>query len=539
MSRAPLLLVATLVVAAVATPVAANTLVLGQPSVSVTSPTGPVDPNERTTVQVVVTNDGTVTDGSQSRPDYEQQVTTARNVRIRIPDAGLPKGIDVNTGTVTVGRLSSPDSATADFDLELGNVSPGRYRIPVVVEYSYVRAIEYDQFEQPEFTDTSDTVRTSVTLIVDDGARYDIVSEGTNRLFAGDTGTMAFTVKNTGTETARDVAVRLSTGSAGVFFGSAENPTASTSLLVGRLEPGETRRLTAQVGAGNDVSPGRYPINATVTFRNRNGVRTRADPLRTGVTVRPERSFALRDLETERLRVDESEARITGRLVNTGEGTARNVAVTIGGGGSVTPTNGESSVGDLAPGESKRVNFTVDVAADAEPGTNTFRFGVEYENAAGDLRSLDTPIRRSLTIGSERNPFEVVDVSTSVTPGGSARLDVRVRYVGDGPASAVNAKLFVSDPLSSADDGAYLGAMSPGDTKTATFRVSASGDALVKEYASSVEIRYDEPDGDTRFTDGLPVGVPVSESEGGPPLPLVVGGVILLGALGYAVYRRV
>lgn len=533
--------VVALVLATVATPVAANTVVTGSPDVSVTSPTGPVQSSERTTLRVVVANDGTVEDGDQTKPDYEQQVTTARNVRVRIDEDRLASGIDVKTGTVSLGRLPSPASEAIDFEMEVGDVSPGRYRIPVVVEYGYIRAINYDRFEQPAFTDTTGTVRTSVVLVVEDRARFDLVSEGTNRLFAGDTGTLAFTVKNTGTRTARRASVQLSTGSPGLFFGPPSDPQASASLYVDALEPGETHRLTATVGASSDVAPGSYPVTATVSFRNRNDVVLTADAIRTGVTVRPERTFEVRNLETTRLRVDEAEARVTGHVVNTGEGTARNVAVRLRGAGPITATNGESSVGDLAPGASKPVNFTVAVAGDAEPGTDTFRFDVEYENAAGDVRTADEPIRRSLAIGPEREPFRVVGVSTDLAPGGNARLAVRVRYVGDEPATAVNAKLFASDPLSAPDDGAHLGGMEPGETRTATFRVSAGGNALAKEYDASVQIRYDEPDGDTRFTDDLPIGVPVSETEGAlpAPLPLLVGAAVLaVVAIGYVASRR-
>ncbi|MFB6280964.1 MAG: COG1361 S-layer family protein [Haloferacaceae archaeon] len=534
------LLVAVLVLATAAAPAAANTVVVGSPDVSVTSPTGPVEASERTTLRVVVANHGTVERGDQNKPGYEDRVTTARNVRVRIPDGGLPPGIESRTGTVSIGRLPAPASQALDFGIEVGNVSPGRYRVPVVVEYGYVRAINYDSFEQPEFTDTTETVRTSVVLVVEDRAQFALVSEGANRLFAGDTGTLAFTVENTGTRTARRATVRLSTGSPGLFFGPQADPQESASLFVPALEPGETRRLTARIGASSDVAPGSYPVTATVTFRNRNGIARTADELRTGVTVRPERAFELRALRTERLRVDESEARVTGRIVNAGEGVARNVAVRLRADGPLTPTNGETAVGDLAPGESAPVNFTVDVAADAEPGTGTVRFAVEYENAAGELRAPDEPIRRSVTVGPEREPFRVVGASTGLTPGGSARLDVRIRYVGSGPAGAVNAKLFASDPVSAPDDGAYLGGMAPGETRTATFRVSAGGDALAKRYDSSIQIRYDEADGDTRFTDDLPVGIRVTESGGGLPLPAPAVAAVLgvLGAGGYVAYRR-
>ena len=207
--------------------------------------------------------------------------------------------------------------------------------------------------------------------------------------------------------------------------------------------------------------------------------------------------------------------------------------------GPVTPTNGESAVGTLEPGESVPVGFTAAIASDAEPGNNSFTFDVEYENADGDVQTAPNPLRKRASIDSERDRFQVGDVSTTVTPGGTARLTADVRYVGDDPVSAANARLFTSDPLSTSDDGAFLGEMEPGETVTASFRISATSDAIPKQYDASIEVRYDEADGDTEFTDGMPIGVGVNEPEGGPPVLPIVGGVVLLAAvLGGVWYRR-
>jgi hypothetical protein len=541
MNRSVALVAAALLLASVAVPpAAANTLVVGNPDVSVSSPTGPVQASQSTTLTVDLANVGDLDRGDPSKPGYESRVTTARNVRVEIRDEGIDAPVDVRTGTQVIGELPAGASVPLEFALEVGRAEPGTYRVPVVVEYDYTRAINYDQFEQPEFTETSETVRTSVTLRVESRPQFEVAAEGTDRLFAGDSDDLSVALTNVGSRTARNATVTLTSGAPGVAFGPAANPQRSTSLYVDSLAPGETRNLSATVRAGSDVSPGSYPVEAVVAYENHNGVAERDEPLTTGVRVRADRSFALRNVRTERFRVDEGEARILARLVNTGEARARNVAVRLEGGPPVTPTNGEAAVGDLAPGEGKPVAFTVDIAGDAEPGTNSFRFGVEYENVAGEVLTADDPIRQAITIGPEREPFEVVGVSTDVTPGGSARLDVRVRYVGAEPVSSVNAKLFTGDPLSSADDDAYLGALEPNETATASFRVSAAGSALVKEYDASVELRYDEADDDTKFTDGLAVGVPVAEPSGGPPLaPIAVGAVVVLAAAGYVVSRRV
>ncbi|GGL45436.1 hypothetical protein GCM10009037_31110 [Halarchaeum grantii] len=400
--------------------------------------------------------------------------------------------------------------------------------------------VTYDDTQQPEYVWRTTDEQKYVTIKIEDRPQFKLTSEGENDVFAGDTGNLSFTMKNTGTRTASNASIQLSTHSSSVYFGSPSSASSSTSLYVPTLEPGERTTVSAQVGAGAETAAGEYPVDAAVSYKNQNGVTEQSDTMTTGVTVRPERSFELRDVSTENFRVDEDEAQINATLVNTGPGDAQNIAVQLGQTSTVTATNGESSVGSLAVGESAPVSFTVTIPDSAEPGTNTFPFTVQYENNDGDIRTTDTPIRKSITIGSERDPFTITNVSTDVSPGGSDSVTVGVRYNGEKPVSATNAKIFVSDPISSSDDGAYLGTIQPGETKNATFTVSAGSSALVKDYAASVEVRYDTVDGDTKYTDGLPIGISVSPASGGLPVPLPVIVVALLVVAGgaYVLYRR-
>lgn len=462
---------------------------------------------------------------------------------MRVLDGQVDAPIDVKSGTVTAGSMGPGAAAEFGFDLEIGDAEPGTYTVPVEVTYRHARAVLYDETSggpaniEYVWLDEEETIE--LTIRIEERATFDIVSEETNELFAGDTGSLGFTIKNTGTQTARNATIRLASGASGLYFGSPATPSRENGVYVRSLEPGETRRVSVQVGATDDLSPGTYPIDTVVSYRDRSDIGRESDTLTTGVRVRPERTFAIEELRTRNFRVDESEATITGQVVNTGPAVAENVVVRLQDHGTVTPTNGEAAVGTLDPGESAAVTFTTAIASDAEPGSNSFGFVVEYENADGDVRTASNPIRKTAAIEPERDRFQVSNVSTSVTPGGTARLSAEVTYVGDSPISAVSARLFTSDPLSTSDDGAFLGGMEPGETTTATFRISATSDALPKEYGASIEVRYDEADGDTEFTDGMPIGIGVDESSGGPPvLPIAIGVVLLVVIGGGVWYRR-
>lgn len=538
---AALLLSTLLVLSVLSLPVGASKAIVGEPEVAVSSPTDPVRASSTTGLTVVLTNDGSLDQGDQANPQFEQQVTTARNVNVEVVESGIDAPVQVKTGTQTLGNLPTGQSVPLDYRLEVGNATPGTYQVPVRIEYTYTQSIIVDRFEQPDFVTTTETVRTTVPLRVESRPQFRVATSGTDDLYARDTDQLTLTVENTGTQVATATRLGLSTGAPAVFFGPTDAPQQETGTFVGRLAPGEQREVSVRVGATGDAVPGSYPVETTVSFENPSGVTGSADPRTVGVTVGEERQFAFQNVETDQFRVDENKAQITADLVNTGEAPARQVVARMQNapGSPVTPTNGESAVGDLASGESVPVSFTVSIAQDAEPGTNSFAFAVEYENAAGNVRTVGDPIRQALTIEPRMEPFAVTDVSTELSPGGSANLDVTFQYNGAEPVSAVNARLFPTDPLSSADDGAFLGQMEPGDTATATFAVSAGGSALPKTYDSSVEVRYDDADGDTQFTDGLPVGVSVSQSDGGPPVvPIAAGAVIVLAGGAYVLLRR-
>ncbi|MCG1004953.1 MULTISPECIES: COG1361 S-layer family protein [Halobacterium] len=375
--------------------------VIGQPNISFATTTGDVSAGKTDTLSLSITNRGKIDKGGPSQ--YENRVTTARGMTMSLDDENSP--IDINVGELAVGNVPT-GSSQVDVPITVAeSAEPGTYKIPVEYEYQYTRAVDYDAYGA-EYSDFTRTQTGSITVAVTEEAQFEVVSEGTNNVFAGDTGNLSFTLKNTGTRTATAASVRLSTQSSSIYFGSRSSASASTSLYVPSLDPGEKTTLSTQVGAGSETAAGSYPADVVVSYRNHNGVIETSDTLTTGVTVRPERSFELRDVSTENFRVDESEARINATIVNTGPGNAQNVAVQLGQTSTVTATNGESSVGDLAVGESASVSFTVSIPASAEPGTNTFPFTVQYENADGDVRTTETPIRKSIMISSERAPSQ-------------------------------------------------------------------------------------------------------------------------------------
>jgi hypothetical protein len=539
--------------------------VIGQPALELSAPDNRFGPSERGALTVVVSNGGDVRKGGPG--SFTNRVTTARNVRVSVVEEQVDAPIEFKSGTVLLGSVTTQRPATATFQLETGeDLEPGTYRIPVRLQYDYTRIVTYEQgprgVEDPDFSDSHRDTTAYVEVVVERQSQFAVDSAVTD-LYAGDTGTANVSVTNTGTETARDATLQLTSQSPSVYFGPQTNPQQSTTVFVSELAPGESANASVEVGATAETTPGNYPVEAHVVYENDNGVTTKSDPMPTNVSVGAERRFSVENLQTERLRVGEEDVVVTAEIVNHGPAPASNAVVKLSAGsssggpassgapgsdpgvapsaspGPVTVTSAESSVDTLEPGDSQPVRFRLAVSEDAEPGSQTLNFVVEYENSDGDLRRSTSPIRESVAIGSERDQFTVVDVETGVTAGGSDTLTVTLENTGDETVSDANAKLFVNDPLSAPDNSAFLGTVEPGETTTATFSVEAASEAQVKAYAGSVEVRYEDESGDTRLADGIQVGVPVAPNSGGLPLTYIglgLGVAVLSG--GVYTWRR-
>lgn len=530
-------------VAAGVQPIAAEQVV-GQPDVSLSVQDNRIAPGERTSINVAVTNDGFLDRGGPAA--LEQRIKTARGVSVKIRDDQIDASIDVTSGTVALGSLPDGAVATAPFRLNVNeSLEPGTYEIPVEVRYSYTTIADYEESRtSPGYTDVSyaDSFRRetmTIDLVVEPEPRFEVVPSDTEPVVAGDTGTLRFTLQNVGSETAHHATVSLSTRSNDIFFGQPTQPQPSQSVFIEELDPGEQQSVSVQVGARTSLSPGSYPVAVDVAYETPDGLAGQSQTLSTGVQVEPERTFEIRNLSTQSFRVDEDEANVRATVVNTGERAAQNVVVRVQGPQSVQATGLETAVGDLAPGESAAVRFTFAIPADAEPGSISLSFDVEYENLDGDLRQLDEPLRKGVALEQERDTFEVVDVDTELTAGSEATLAVTLRYTGRESIGTANAKVFVNDPLSSADDGAFIGEFEPGEERTAEFTISAAGTAIQKEYPATVEIRYDDANGESKLADGLQVGVPVSSDSGGLPVGYVGAGVgVLLLSGGVFLWQR-
>lgn len=528
-----LLLVAVLISAAVAPAlVAADEQVIGRPDVNVVVPENRVSAGEETTLDVFLTNSGQIDRGGPG--EFVDRVTTARNTVVSVETGNSP--IDVQTQSVPVGTL--PEGTTGPFSLRLTvpeTVPPGTYEVPIRVRYSYTRIVSYGD-GQPEFADSFSNERQRITIRVEDGPQFRIVDSRSSAQI-GDRGEVALSIRNVGTEVARDSRVTLRSSSDELTFGSGSR---SSDSFVGTWEPGEIKEVNYTVQASDDAIQRSYSLSAQVNYTDTDGISRTKDGLVTGITPIAEQSFSVSDVEST-LRVGE-EGTLSGTVTNQGPSSITSGTIEL-------QTNNpnlnigepEYRIGDLAAGESTSFSFDVDVTDSANAGPRQLTATVQYRDDDNDPRTSDE-LDIDAPVGDDRPEFGVVPVNGTLRAGSGGQLILEVTNQNEAPVSDISAKLFVDSPISVSDDEAFIEQLGPGESATIVFGISVASSALEKSYPVELDFQYDDADGDTLVSDTytIPVTVETQQRGGGlGVLPIVGLFVVIVAALfGVYLYRR-
>jgi hypothetical protein len=238
-----------------------------------------------------------------------------------------------------------------------------------------------------------------------------------------------------------------------------------------------------------------------------------------------------------------TEGYITLQVKNIGHEDAKKAIVTIARNGAspVIPTQGSAYVGDFPANGTATCVFKTSVDSGAEAQTYPLDVYVIYENHDGDTVSSDIE-----TIGipvGGKIAFEIVSDPQSISPGQKKVITAQFRNTGGATAYNAVARISMVDPFTSSDDSAFLGDMAPGETKEASFLVSADSTATAKNYGIDSEVRYRDALDNSVISDPLKLSVNVVAAKSivssvtGNPAVLAVIAVLVI-AIGYLLYRR-
>ncbi|MDY6776016.1 MAG: COG1361 S-layer family protein [Halobacteria archaeon] len=534
MSASRSLWIALAVVAGVTTPVSVYTAsaadtVVGGPAIEVLAPHNTVSAGETTTLGLHLNNEGNIVQGGPA--EYESRVTTARGVTVELRSRNAP--VEIKTSKTPVGSVSEGSHGPYSFEVVVDDdAEPGRYRLPVEVEYRFTRAVEYSDVASPDYTDFSRDLTKYVTLVVEPSAEFEVTRVESD-VEVGGAGSLTVGIKNVGSETANASTVRLTSRNTEVRVGdvssastsvSASTPTltptlTSTTKFTGDWEPGETRRLRQTVSVADNVVATNYSLNAVVRYTDSDGQNFTSDRLELGLQPLRETAFEISDVTTS-LRVGE-EGFLEATVENTGARVARDAVVVLRQTSvplvgynstsseayashrdvslSSTPTASVTQypLGDLRPNTSQSFRLRLDVPEHAAPGRHRFRVGVEYTDRLGNVETSDSH-EASAEVLPDTDDFVIESEDTTVEVGEETSVNATITNLRNSTFTDVTASLTVEEPFSTDDTNSYVAALDPGDKSSLRYHLDVSDDAVAGDKYVTVRLGYDDPKGDRR-----------------------------------------
>jgi hypothetical protein len=209
--------------------------------------------------------------------------------------------------------------------------------------------------------------------------------------------------------------------------------------------------------------------------------------------------------------------------------TARATSIDIRSGNTPIEVNtGTVSAGSIPAGSSGPFDLTVTVPADTEPGRYELPVRLQYSYTSlvtyGDRQPelndayRDTSARLVVRVGSEPR-FGIDRTTSSAQIGDNGRVTVRMTNTGtervDEAAIGISAE---SDEITfgtgSQRSETFVGSWAPGETKTATYSIETSDDALRRSYSLTTTVEYTDTDGIAGSSRSMKTSVsPVAEQR--------------------------
>ncbi|WP_123538818.1 COG1361 S-layer family protein [Halosimplex salinum] len=406
--------------------------ITGNPGIDVSVPDTDFRPGEQTSLQVVVLNDGNVTNGSLSNPQLEERVTTARAMRVSVGD-DHDAPLTVKTSERAIARLPDGGSAPVEFRVDVDqDAQPGTYDVPINVSYNYTQSVDP---ETSEYNTTTATRNFTVDVTIEESAQFQVREvDSTARI--GATGTVDVTLENTGTATARNASVVLESQNADLTFGQSAS---STRYVGGAWEPGERRTISYRVSAAASASEQRYAFAATVNYDDEDDTPMQSRAITLGVTPEPEQTFSIVSTESD-VAVDD-DGPVTVTIRNDGPAAVRDASVTFTSQSAALVFGGSASasqyVGTWAANETREITVEATATPDAEARSYSLQASVAYEDGEGDPGESGT-----LQFGVRPDPeveyeFEASNLTSSLRVGEEGTLSGTLTNTGDARAESV------------------------------------------------------------------------------------------------------
>jgi hypothetical protein len=328
------------------------------------------------------------------------------------------------------------------------------------------------------------------------------------------------------------------------------------SVAVGNVPTGAVTTDPITVTIPKQTPPGTYELPITYEYAYTRFVNYDAVTVEYGDYVRSETTTVTIEVASEPqfrvtatptgAQVGETET-VSFAIENVGSAPAYNTEVTaqaVGDELTFGPGSASSTAvvsGRWDPGQTQRIDYTVNADSDAVARTYSAQLELEYTDSDGIEQTAPTLVT-GIPVAEERGDrFRVEAVTSRYEAGSSGEITLEVTNIDDAPMREIQAKVFPDDPLSSDDDEAFIPRLEPGETAEVTFQLGVAGAALEKTYPLKLDFQFDTEDDDTKVSNTYRVPIEVTPpAQSGLGIGTLLPVILVVGVLGAGVvlWRR-
>jgi hypothetical protein len=222
----------------------------------------------------------------------------------------------------------------------------------------------------------------------------------------------------------------------------------------------------------------------------------------------------------------QTEVKLDGRIV---DATGIIASLSVDPGGPLEVQSPAQQVGSIKSGENtlSPVTFVIKIAKKAKAGEYNLYLNLTYDyqqyaqvsNPNATAQTYDASYWYGMMAQNQtlklkvktQADFEVVETNGSLYAGREGVVQIAIKNTGEEEARDARAIINPGDPLSTTDDQAFLYTIKPGDTVVANYSIKADSKAVPKTYAVDTVIRYENLDGDIKYSSTLQAPVEVKQ----------------------------
>jgi hypothetical protein len=373
-----------------------------------------------------------------------------------------------------------------------------------------------------------------VTTYLSEGPRMSAAISGTNEFTPGEDTVISVVVQNSGLNvnkfvmqgtidredvptTAKMVTVGLSPGNAPILV-------KSDPQNIGNLASQMTATVRIATKITSDATEGEYTLPLTIRYLYlaasdqeaadvlQSDYQWRNETIPLTIKIKPSVKIDVLEVVPENLSVGTG-GYLSLKIQNTGfeDGKKATVRLIRNGNSPVIPMDSNVFIGDFPRNGTVTCRYKVAISREAENQTYPVDIQVSYENRDGDTVTSATDTVGVPVLG--KLPFAVIADPISVNAGSENIIAVRYKNTGTQTAYHAQARISVVDPFTSADNSAYLGDLKPGDTATASYRISTDNTAGAGDYTLDTEIRFRDALDNSQISDTFKLAVRIIPSS--------------------------